>query len=165
MASEGGSRRILIDGTMARGGGGLTYLVNVIPRLARIAPNNAFRLLIRNPRVAELLPALPNLEVDLLPEVGLLGRLRFTHLEIPRIAREWGADLFFSAGETAPVWAPAPWWRPARWSPPRPRSPPVSSPQARPRRSRRTSRGRLRSSGCRRTRRTTPSSPSGTARR
>ena len=44
MASEGGSRRILIDGTMARGGGGLTYLVNVIPRLARIAPNDAFRL-------------------------------------------------------------------------------------------------------------------------
>jgi glycosyltransferase involved in cell wall biosynthesis len=103
-----GSLRILIDGTMARAGGGFTYLVNVIPRLAKLAPQDSFRLLIRNERLCRSLGEAPNLRVDLLPPVGLLGRLRFTHLEIPRLAAEWGADLFFSAGETAPLWAPCP---------------------------------------------------------
>ena len=62
--------RVLIDGCMARGGGGHTYLVNVMPRLARSAPRDRFRLLVRSPKVVEALPALPNLEVDLLPPVG-----------------------------------------------------------------------------------------------
>ena len=100
--------RVLIDGCMARGGGGHTYLVNVIPRLVRAAPRDQFRLLVRSPRVAEALPALPNLQVDLLPPVGFLDRLRFVHGELPRLAAEWGADVFFSAGETAPIWAPCP---------------------------------------------------------
>ena len=43
-----------------------------------------------------------------IPEVGLLGRLRFIHGRIPLLAVRWGADLFFSASETAPVWAPCP---------------------------------------------------------
>jgi glycosyltransferase involved in cell wall biosynthesis len=100
--------RVLIDGCMARGGGGHTYLVNVMPRLVRSAPRDRFRLLVRSPKVAEALPALPNLEVDQLPPVGFMGRLRFVHGELPRIAAEWRADVFFSAGETAPVWAPCP---------------------------------------------------------
>lgn len=100
--------RTLIDGTMARGGGGFTYLVNVIPRLCEIAPRDQFRLLVRSERLAKSLPALPNLEVDLLPEVGTAARLRFTHLELPRIAKRWHADVFFSPGESAPVWAPCP---------------------------------------------------------
>ena len=103
------SLRVLIDGTAARGGGGFTYLVNVLPRLAKLAPEQRFRVLLRNPRLAESLPELPNLEIDLRkPEAGLFRRLCFTHLEIPRIAREWGADLYFSASETAPVWASCP---------------------------------------------------------
>jgi glycosyltransferase involved in cell wall biosynthesis len=100
--------RVLIDGCMARGGGGHTYLVNVIPRLVRSAPRDRFRLLVRSSKVVEALPALPNLEVDLLPPVGFLGRLRFVHGALPRLAGEWGADVFFSAGETAPIWAPCP---------------------------------------------------------
>ena len=102
-------RRILIDGTMARGGGGFTYLVNVLPQLARLAPERCFRVLLRNPLLADSLPAHPNLEVELLePDAGLTKRLRFTYLNIPRIAREWGADLCFSAGEASPLRAPCP---------------------------------------------------------
>jgi glycosyltransferase involved in cell wall biosynthesis len=100
--------RTLIDGTMARGGGGFTYLVNVMPRLAALSPQDEFRLLVRNERLADSLPQLPNLRVDLLPPVGFPGRLRFTHLDLPRIAAEWGADLIFSAGETAPLRSPCP---------------------------------------------------------
>lgn len=105
---EPSTLRILVDGTMAQGGGGFTYLVNVMPRLAELAPRAQFRLLIRNEALADSLPQIPNLRVELLPQVGLSGRLRFTYGELPRIATEWGADLFFSAGETAPLWAPCP---------------------------------------------------------
>ena len=94
---------------MARGGGGFTYLANILPQLARLAPEQEFRALVRNPRLANSLPALPNLEVELLDaDAGPAQRLRFTHLKIPRIAREWDADLYFSAGEGSPLQAPCP---------------------------------------------------------
>ena len=44
--------RVLIDGTMARGGGGYTYLVNILPRLAALAANHQLRVLVRNKRLA-----------------------------------------------------------------------------------------------------------------
>jgi glycosyltransferase involved in cell wall biosynthesis len=100
--------RVLVDGTMARGGGGHTYLVNILPRLASLAPEHRFRVLLRSPRVAAAIRPAPNLELDLLPEVGLAGRLRFTFREVARVARAWRADLLFSAGETVPVASPCP---------------------------------------------------------
>lgn len=100
--------RVLIDGTMAKGGGGFTYLVNVLPRLARMAPDVEFRVLLRSERLARSIPESPRMQVDLLPEAGWRERLRFTYLEAPRIARGWDADLYFSAGESAPVRAPCP---------------------------------------------------------
>jgi glycosyltransferase involved in cell wall biosynthesis len=96
-------KRILIDGTAARGGGGFTYLANIVSQLCRLAPEVHFRILIRNPQLKDFLGGPPNLEVDLLPEVGVAGRFRFTYLDIPRIARDGSADLYFSAGEIAPV--------------------------------------------------------------
>ena len=94
--------RILIDGTMARGGGGYTYLVNILHRLADHAPQAKFLTLIRSMRLAQELPARDNLEVRLLPPVGPAGRLRFVLGEAARIAADWRADLYFSAGEAAP---------------------------------------------------------------
>jgi glycosyltransferase involved in cell wall biosynthesis len=100
--------RILIDGTMARGGGGHTYLVNILPRLAALAPEHRFRVLVRSERIAEAIAPARNLEVELLPRVGLAGRLRFCAREAARFARAWGADLYFSAGETVPFAPPCP---------------------------------------------------------
>ena len=100
--------RILIDGTMARGGGGFTYLVNVVPRLAQMAPDDRFCLLLRSDRIAESIPSQPNLEIQLLPRVGAAGRIWFTAVEGARMASRWGADLYFSAGEGAPLLAPCP---------------------------------------------------------
>jgi glycosyltransferase involved in cell wall biosynthesis len=100
--------RILLDGTMARGGGGFTYLVNVVPRLARLARGDRFRLLLRSERLAGSIPAAPNLEIELLPAVGPKGRLWFTAVDAARLAERWGADLYFSAGESAPLRAPCP---------------------------------------------------------
>jgi glycosyltransferase involved in cell wall biosynthesis len=102
------ARRILIDGTMAKGGGGFTYLVNILPRLAAFAPEDRFRVLVRSERLARSIGARPNLEVDLLPEVSPLQRLRFTYRDLPRLVKAWNADLYFSAGESAPLRASCP---------------------------------------------------------
>ena len=101
-------RRVLIDGSMARGGGGFTYLVNILPQLSSLAPDDRFRVLLRNERLASSIPALPNVDVDLLPDVGWPQRMRFNYLELPRLIEDWKADLYFSAGETAPLRASCP---------------------------------------------------------
>jgi len=102
-------RRILIDGRMAANvGGGFTHLVNVIPRLVRMAPEDDFLLLTRTQRAADSIPSAPNLELRLLPEMGPAGRIAFTFLKAPQIVREWGADLYFSVSEYAPVGLPCP---------------------------------------------------------
>jgi glycosyltransferase involved in cell wall biosynthesis len=102
------AHRILIDGTMACSGGGFTYLVNILPLLARIAPDCEFRALVCSDRLAHSIASEPNLTVDLLPKQGVAGRLRFAWIEGPRLARQWGADLYFSAGESAPLVAGCP---------------------------------------------------------
>jgi len=101
-------RRILIDGSMARGGGGFTYLVNILPQLSALAPSDHFRVLLRNERLAQSIPTLPNVEIDLLPDAGWPQRMRFTYGELPRVIADWKADLYFSAGETAPLRASCP---------------------------------------------------------
>jgi len=102
-------RRILIDGRMAANvGGGFTHLVNTVPRLVRMAPEDDFLLLARTKRAVDSIPSAPNLEVRLLPEMGAARRIGFTFLEAPKIAREWGADLYFSVSEYSPVGMPCP---------------------------------------------------------
>ncbi len=107
-AATDAAKRIIVDGTMARGGGGYTYLTNVVPRLAQLAPETRFRVMLRSQRLAQSLPDAPNLEVDLLPECGLRERFRFSYLEAPKLAADWRADLYYSAGEAAPLTAPCP---------------------------------------------------------
>jgi glycosyltransferase involved in cell wall biosynthesis len=106
MTLEG--RRILIDGSMATSGGGFTYLVNIVPVLAGLAPRARFLLVIGNRELADAIPSLPNVEVRLIPSRGLAGRLAFLVRQAAAIAREWGADLYFSAAEYAPLRAPCP---------------------------------------------------------
>lgn len=100
--------RYLIDGSMARNGGGFTYLVNLLPRLCEQAPEDRFLVFLGHAGLARALPALPNLEIVLRPQEGLRDRLRFTWRELPRWAEQWNADLLFSAGECAPLRAPCP---------------------------------------------------------
>jgi glycosyltransferase involved in cell wall biosynthesis len=101
-------RRILIDGSMARGGGGFTYLVNILPELCAMAPDDRFRVLVRSERLAKSIAPAANLELDLLPEASWFERLQFTYRELPRVIGDWQTDLYFSAGETAPLKAPCP---------------------------------------------------------
>jgi len=99
-------RRFIIDASMIRGGGGFTHLVNILPEFAHLAPDDQFRVLCGDRRVAERLPTAPNIEVEFLGQMGLRDRLRFTYREAARYAAEWGADLYFSESEMAPLNAP-----------------------------------------------------------
>lgn len=101
-------RRFVIDGSMARGGGGLTYLVNIVPELSRLAPRDHFQILVGDRRVAESVSGAPNAEIVFLGQLGLRQRMRFSYREAARRAAAWGADLYFSAGELAPLRAPCP---------------------------------------------------------
>lgn len=105
-------RRILIDATGASIGGGYTYLVNVIPRLCNAAPDAEIRLMLRNRRLVESLTPIAereaNFEIVDLPTVNVGARLLHTFAAMPRLAADWGADLFFSVGEVAPLRMPCP---------------------------------------------------------
>ena len=93
---------------MIKRGGGFTHLVNLVPHLARQAPEDRFRVMVTDRAVAESMPSADNLEVDFVGSLGLKDRLRFTYREAPRRAARWNADLYFSAGELAPLTAPCP---------------------------------------------------------
>ena len=96
-------RRVVIDGSMAKGGGGFTYLVNIVPELARQSPNDQFKVLCADPRVADSLDANENVEIEYLGLLGLKERLRFTYTRAAELAKDWQADVYFSAGEMAPL--------------------------------------------------------------
>jgi len=101
--------RIVIDGTMAAGGGGHTYLANIVPRLSTIAPEHSFRVLVRSPSLAANLTPSANVEVRELPATGWVGRVRFNYAGgAVREAADFGADVWFSAGEMAPIAAGCP---------------------------------------------------------
>ena len=102
-AAMHGGRRFVIDGMMAKRGGGFTYLVNLVPQLSRLAPRDQFRVVVADQHVAESIPTSDNVDVRFLGQLGLKDRLRFTYLDAARAAAEWGADLYFSAGELAPL--------------------------------------------------------------
>jgi glycosyltransferase involved in cell wall biosynthesis len=71
-------------------------------------PDLEIRLLIRHRALSEAIPERKNLEVVTLPPAGVAERIRFIYFEIPRIAREWGADLFYSTAEMIPLRLPCP---------------------------------------------------------
>lgn len=93
--------RLFLDGTMARGGGGFTYLANIVPRLLE-DEEMEIRLELRHAPLAEALPRSPRLELALRPPAGWGGRLADAFLTLGPRARAWGADLFLSAGELLP---------------------------------------------------------------
>lgn len=93
---------------MARGGGGFTYIVNVLPTLVRLAPDDRFLLLVRSPDIEAAMPDAPNLEVQRLPEMSRIERLYHILVGAPRIARRWRPDLYFSVAELVPRRLPCP---------------------------------------------------------
>jgi hypothetical protein len=74
-----------------------------------MAPEDQFRVLVRTERLADAFSGIPNtdiVQVNLLPDAGLLEQFRFLHTQVPKLAAEWCADLYISVGEYSPLSAP-----------------------------------------------------------
>jgi len=95
-------RQFIIDGSMNKAGGGFTYLVNIVPELARQAPNDRFRILLTDQKLADSIQPAPNVEIDYLGPLGLGDRFRFTYGAAARLAEDWNTALYFSASDWLP---------------------------------------------------------------
>lgn len=98
--------RVLIHAPAARMGGARTHLLGMVPELAALAdPADRF-LLLAQPDLLSALPALPDawgLHPERAEQRGFVGRLLFEQMGLPRIARQWGADVLISFGSFIPL--------------------------------------------------------------
>ena len=95
-------RRVLIDASMANQGGGYTYLVNMVPLLAEVAPHARFLVLVRSASLVQAIKSPENVEVRALPVRGLIGRIAFLAFSAAKLAKDWHADIYLSVAEYAP---------------------------------------------------------------
>jgi glycosyltransferase involved in cell wall biosynthesis len=99
--------RLFINGLAASAGGGLTYLRNMIPHLARRTDVEAAVLL--NPQVRSEFGELPNISfVEATAARGALRRLRFEQMALPHLVQSHGAQVLVSTGNFALWNSPVP---------------------------------------------------------
>lgn len=104
--APGAPVRVLINALHAKTGGGLTYLNNLVPLLARDAALE-LHLLIHEDQRASLAPAVaaaPTVAVGF--GGGFAWRLIWEQLRVPAMARRLGARVTFSPANFAPLLAP-----------------------------------------------------------
>jgi glycosyltransferase involved in cell wall biosynthesis len=99
--------RLFINGLAASAGGGLTYLRNVIPLLARRV--NAETTVLLNAALREEFRTLPNISfVETSEGSGVLGRFVREQTALPKLIRSSGAQALISAGNFALWNSPVP---------------------------------------------------------
>ena len=99
--------RLFINGLAASAGGGLTYLRNVIPHLARRADAETTVLL--NPAMRRVFGELPNISFAENSETfGAFRRFVREQTVLPRLIRRSGAQVLISAGNFALWNSPVP---------------------------------------------------------
>jgi alpha-1,3-rhamnosyl/mannosyltransferase len=102
--------RVLIYAPAARMGGARVHVLGLVPELAALAAGDA-GLLIAQPDLIAELPALSpswTLHAEQAQRRGFLGRLLWEQQVLPRIARQWKADVLLSFGSFVPLRAPCP---------------------------------------------------------
>ena len=99
--------RLFINGLAASAGGGLTYLRNAIPHLAR-RPDAETTVLL-NPAIRREFGELPNISFVEIPESsGAFRRFVREQTILPRMVRQSGAQVLISAGNFALWNSPVP---------------------------------------------------------
>lgn len=99
--------RLFINGLAASAGGGLTYLRNVIPHLAR--RTDAETTVLSNPAMRRELGELPNVSfVETSETSGVLRRFVREQTALPKLIRRSGAQVLISAGNFALWNSPVP---------------------------------------------------------
>jgi glycosyltransferase involved in cell wall biosynthesis len=99
--------RLFINGLAASAGGGLTYLRNVIPHLARRVDTETTVLL--NPAIRREFGELPNISfVEAAETSGVFRRVVREQTTLPKLIRRSGAQVLVSAGNFALWNSPVP---------------------------------------------------------
>jgi glycosyltransferase involved in cell wall biosynthesis len=100
--------RIGLNATAAVSGGGLTYWLNLLPELGKVAPQHQFILFVsaKQKHFGADLPA--NFEVQRLNFKNIAHRLVWEQLKLPRILKEQKIDVLLSPAELCPLFAPCP---------------------------------------------------------
>jgi glycosyltransferase involved in cell wall biosynthesis len=97
--------RVLVHAPAARMGGARAHVLGLLPELARLEPRDDYLVLAQPDLLAEL-PTPPS-HWRLVPERaqarGSLRRLAWEQLALPRLARDWGADVLLSFGSFIPL--------------------------------------------------------------
>jgi glycosyltransferase involved in cell wall biosynthesis len=88
--------RLFINGLAASAGGGLTYLRNVIPHLARRGDVETTVLL--NPTIREEFGTFPNVSFLEISASGIVHRFLLEQTTLPKLIRRSGAEVLISAG-------------------------------------------------------------------
>ena len=93
-------------------GGGLTYLANIVPEMARQSPHDSFHLFMP-PRHKDLIRddnAMPRniRRVTYNIPFGLLGRVFFEQCVLPWVLKQHQIDVLFSVGDVTTLLAPCP---------------------------------------------------------
>ncbi len=92
--------RLFINGLAASAGGGLTYLRNVIPHLARRV--DAETTVWLNPAMRTEFGSVPNISfVETSESPGVLRRFIAEQTALPKLIRQYGAEVLISAGNFA----------------------------------------------------------------
>jgi glycosyltransferase involved in cell wall biosynthesis len=94
--------RILIDGLSARAGGGVTYLKNVLPALARLDTGHSFFIVLSRIYQKDVINSLPAeitpVPVEL-PAAPLARRFVFQQIRLPGLIHQLQINLFFAVAE------------------------------------------------------------------
>jgi glycosyltransferase involved in cell wall biosynthesis len=91
-------------------GGARAHVIGLVPELANLAPDDDV-LLIAQPDLLQALPALPKswqLRAERAQQRGFVNRFVWEQRALPRIAKNWRADVLLSFGSFVPLRSPCP---------------------------------------------------------
>lgn len=97
--------RILIYAPAARMGGARAHVLGLVPELAALEPGDQGLLLAQPDLLADLPPLSSNWTVrpERAEQRGFVRRLIWEQRVLPRLARDWGADVLLSFGSFVPL--------------------------------------------------------------
>jgi len=102
--------RIVVNAVAVQGGGGQTYLLNILEALCAAEPTHEYWVVL-TPRQRALLPSLPErVRAIVCPSAPRAAWLRVAWEQaiLPVLLRRWRADLLFAAFNTAVLLSPVP---------------------------------------------------------
>lgn len=107
MSSPGSAKpiRVVVNAIHAKSGGGLTYIRNLVPRLARL-DSMEIHLLLHRDQFPLFQPIDEKIHAHLFDfKPGTLSTLAWEQLSVPKLARKLGADIVFSPANFGPLLA------------------------------------------------------------